>query len=382
MALIDKAIYALINGKKTINEPIFMKEFEKENQQLIDLIELSKKVVSDKKENIDRDIAFLKQGLDGEQNVAYELKNSFVPMLILHDIRLEFNDYVAQMDFILITHKFIYVLETKKLNGDIEITRDGDFIRSFKTNAGKVFKKEGIYSPISQNTRHITILKEILTKNSLVRAFPIKSAVIIANPKTILNKTKCPKTIQNQLYKYDQLTVLIKKELDKFKEEISYREKQMFEIAEYLLINNKPISFNNMAKYSLNDGDFAVKQQPVAPPAQPIQKTPIPQLKQQATEAPIVEPTMPVAIQPKAITMNKIEETAVYKALKEYRLNTSRKENIKPYLVYNNDEMEAIICANPKTRQELMSCKGFGEKKWEKYGDSILQIIKKNQESM
>lgn len=378
MALIDKAIYALINGKKTITEPIFMKEFKKENQQLIDLIELSKKVVSDKKENIDRDIAFLKQGLDGEQNVAYELKNSFVPMLILHDIRLEFNDYVAQMDFILITHKFIYVLETKKLNGDIEITRDGDFIRSFKTNAGKVFKKEGIYSPISQNTRHVTILKKMLTKTGLIKAYPIKSAVIIANPKTILNKAKCPKTIQNQLYKYDQLTVLVKKELDKFKEEMTYREKQMYEIAEFLLMNNKPISFDNIAKYSLTEEDFVNNNQAVTPTPNTFREVPV-VAKQPLKETPAVEPVKLITLQPKVVTITKLEETAVYKALKEYRLNTSRKENIKPYLLYNNDEMEAIICANPKTKADLLTCKGFGEKKFEKYGNSILEILKNNQ---
>lgn len=381
MTLIDKAIYALINGKRTINEPIFMKEFKKENQQLIDLIELSEKVVSDKKENINKDIAFLKQGLDGEQNVAYELKNSFIPMLILHDIRLEFNDYVAQMDFILITHKFIYVLETKKLNGDIEITRDGDFIRSFKTNAGKVFKKEGIYSPISQNTRHITILKEILTKTGLIKSYPIKSAVIIANPKAILNKAKCPKTIQNQLYKYDQLTVLVKKELDKFKEEMTYREKQMYEIAEFLLMNNKPISFDYMAKYSLTEEDFVNNEQAVTPPPKTFREVPV-VAKQPLKETPVVEPVKLITLQPKAVTITKLEETAVYKALKEYRLNTSRKENIKPYLVYNNDEMEAIICANPKTKADLLTCKGFGEKKFEKYGNSILEILKNNQESM
>ncbi|MGB7605932.1 MAG: NERD domain-containing protein [Lutisporaceae bacterium] len=380
MTLIDKAIYALINGKKTINEPIFMKEFKKENQQLIDLIELSKKVVSDKKENIDRDIAFLKQGLDGEQNVAYELKNSFVPMLILHDIRLEFNDYVAQMDFVLITHKFIYVLETKKLNGDIEITRDGDFIRSFKTNAGKVFKKEGIYSPISQNTRHVTILKEMLTKTGLIKSYPIKSAVIIANPKTILNKAKCPKTIQNQLYKYDQLTVLVKKELDKFKEEMAYREKQMYKIAEFLLMNNKPISFDNIAKYSLTEEDFVNNKQAVTPQPKTFQEVPV-VAEQPLKETPAVEPVKLIALQPKVVTKTKLEETAVYKALKEYRLNTSRKENIKPYLVYNNDEMESIICVNPKTKADLLTCKGFGEKKFEKYGNSILEILKNNQES-
>lgn len=121
-------------------------------------------------------------------------------MICLHDIRIEYNDYVAQFDFIIITNKFIMVLEAKKLNGDIKITSSGDFIRSLKNNSGKVFKKEGMYSPISQNDRHINILKKILVKEDLIRTLPIKSAVILANPKTIMNKIKDPKSIQNNIY--------------------------------------------------------------------------------------------------------------------------------------------------------------------------------------
>ena len=75
------------------------------------------------------------------------------------------------------------VLETKKLNGDIEITSSGDFIRSLKTNSGKVFKKEGMYSPISQNERHVNILREVLVKEGLIRTLSIKSVVVLANPK-------------------------------------------------------------------------------------------------------------------------------------------------------------------------------------------------------
>ena len=61
-------------SKKTVTKPIFIKDFNKDNEQLKDLIELSNKVISSKKELIDRDIAFLKYGLDGENNVSYELK--------------------------------------------------------------------------------------------------------------------------------------------------------------------------------------------------------------------------------------------------------------------------------------------------------------------
>ena len=195
MSLLDKAFYSLLNGKKTITSPIFIKEFTKESQQLKDLMNLANKITSNKKKLIDKDIALLKYGIAGEQNVYYELKNSFIPMLCFHDIRLEYNDYVAQFDFIVITTKFIYVLETKKLSGDIEVNSDGDFIRIFKNNNGKVIKKEGMYSPVSQNERHVNILREILLKEGMIKTLPIKSAVVIANPKTIVKKEKAPKEI-------------------------------------------------------------------------------------------------------------------------------------------------------------------------------------------
>src|SRR5690606_31351525 len=103
------------------------------------------------------------------------------------------------------TKNSILLFETKKLNGDIEINRDGDFIRLFKNKYGKIYKREGIYRPISQNERHVRILEKILKEKKLIRRMPIKSYVIIANPKTIINKNRCPKNIEQNIYKYDQI---------------------------------------------------------------------------------------------------------------------------------------------------------------------------------
>lgn len=61
-------------------------------------------------------------GHAGEKSVMFELKNSMVPMLILHDIYLDFENYQVQMDFVIVTPKFILVLEVKKLFGDILVT--------------------------------------------------------------------------------------------------------------------------------------------------------------------------------------------------------------------------------------------------------------------
>ena len=361
MSLFDKAIYLMINGKKTIEKPIFIKDFSYENDQLKELLELSNKVVSNKKKLIERDINFIKQGLDGEHNVYYELNNSFIPMLCLHDIRLEYNNYVAQLDFIIITNKFIYVLETKKLNGDIEITKDGDFIRTFKSISGKAYKKEGMYSPISQNERHINILREILVKEKLVKTLPIRSAVVIANPKSILNKVKCPKSIQNNIYKYDQINNLLKKELNDKTNDKNNLEKYSYEIAYFLITHNKPIKFNNITKYCLEESDF-IKDN--ITPIEAIVR--VPEVK---------TPSTPLPILPNGVLKNAPSQSGTYLLLKNYRLNISRQENIKAYMVFNNRELDELIQERPKTKEELLNVKGFGEKKVEKYGDEILRII-------
>lgn len=358
MPLIENALYTLINGKKKITSPIFIKEFEKENSQLKDLIKLSNKVSGEKKNLIDRDILLLKQGLDGEQNVYFELKNSFVPMLCLHDIRLEFNDYVAQFDFILITNKFIMVLETKKLNGDIEITSDGDFIRIIRSNIGKFIKKEGMYSPISQNERHINILREILTKEGVIKTFPIKSAVVIANPKTILNKTHCPKSIQNQLYKYDQIAALLKKELSDPKNDRNLLEKYSYEIGDYLITNNKPAAYNYSAKYSLTDEDMKTSEPMVADDAANSESSG--DLNQTCESSD---------------TADFCNSSEAYESLRKYRLAVSKEEGLKPYMVFTNEQLDSLIQNNPKTKDELIKIKGFGEKKVEKYGEAILAIL-------
>jgi len=71
-----------------------------------------------------------------------------------------------------------------------------------------------------------------------------------------------------------------------------------------------------------------------------------------------------------------IEKTSLYKELKEYRLNKSREEKVKPYFLYNNLQLEAIIRAKPKTVEELKEINGFGNVKCEKYGADIIYIIK------
>ncbi len=164
--MLKSIINTVANLGNSIDKPIFMKEDDATVDLLRELGKLESDITDESVlQNIQRDIKFIKYGNEGEKNVIYELKNSFIPMYIIHDLTIQYDDYKAQMDFVLITKKFICVLETKKLNGNITINSAGDFIRHFKNRAGKTLKTEGMYSPISQNLRHTRILSEFCKKN-------------------------------------------------------------------------------------------------------------------------------------------------------------------------------------------------------------------------
>ena len=104
----------------------------------------------------------------------------------------------------------------------------------------------------------MNILKEILTKEKLINTLPIKSLVVMANPKTILNKTKCSKDIQKRIYKYDQVITFLKGLQEDKTNDNNNLEIYMHRISDYLLQNNKPLLMDFSAKYALTDEDLNV----------------------------------------------------------------------------------------------------------------------------
>ena len=75
------------------------------------------------------------------ENIAFELRNSHVPMYILHDIYLEDGDLSAQIDYLVFTKKICFVIECKNLFGDIEINSRGNLFELQNLTA----KRKGRY---------------------------------------------------------------------------------------------------------------------------------------------------------------------------------------------------------------------------------------------
>jgi hypothetical protein len=362
--LVDTFINKAGFGQKkmeSISEPVFIKEFCKENQQIQDL----EKIVATlkdgkKKERISKDISYLKQGMFGEKNVFFELKNSNTPLLCLHDIRLEYEGLVAQIDFLVLTKQYICILETKQLQGNIDINKEGDFIRVY-TDKFRKTTRSGMYSPVEQNRKHVNLVKKLLKEKFDIDKMPVKSLIVMANAKTIIRKDYAPKEIQEQIIRSENLSVYLSKWID----EIDYnlKEDQVFTVANYLKENHKPIIFDYNAKYKLDEKAAVVYNN----------EDKIEQDKKQEIDGTVKAEE--ILIKSKEIESEDLD--TLREQLKKFRLETSRKENIRAYFVFNNEEMEGLIEKRPQSRDELLKVRGFGEKKVEKYGEGILEILKK-----
>lgn len=238
---------------KGLKGPVFLKE-DSHAQRQLEQLEALHTDDAELRKKIDKDIKLLKYGIAGEKQIAFELRNSHIPMYILHDLYLEHNGLTAQLDYVLVTKGKTFILECKNLYGNIEINNAGDFVRTVQY--GRKYEKEGIYSPITQNRRHLELLKAIISErqpNFLRRAMfekyfydEYRSVVILANPQTVLNAKFAKKEIKEQVIRSDQLIAYIKR-INAGETYASAASMQEF--ANFLLSIHKEISIDYTEKY-------------------------------------------------------------------------------------------------------------------------------------
>lgn len=344
-----------------MKEPVFLKESSDAEVQLDKLKALEPLLNAEGQSIIRQDIKCLEYGIAGEKNIEFELKNSHMPMCILHDIYLEDGDLSAQIDYLVFTRKICFVIECKNLYGDIEINNSGDFIRTIEFGGRK--RKEGIYSPITQNQRHLELMKKIKTdkKNNILMKYMSgryfddlnKSVVVLANPKAVLNAKYAKKEVKERVIRADQLIQYIKEMYENSKESAD-SEDSMLGWAQSYLDLHRNVEKDYTAKYEQYKINSITSQKAV-------EEVPAPVVERSATRAEEVP----------------VEETDIFKELKAYRLYKSREENIKPYFIYNDNQLKDLIAKMPRSKEELQTVSGFGEVKANKYGDDIFRIIKK-----
>lgn len=196
------------------NEPIIVKESSSAIEQLAALESLRGTLPSRAERQLEADIRAVKAGIDGERRVLFELKNSHMDMCVLQDLFLEFEGRQAQIDFLVLTRQRNFVIECKKLYGNIEVNGEGDFIRTYRGRR----EPEGIYSPFTQNKRHIQLIREMkeasrgMVGSLIVRGTfddMYKNLVVLANEKTVIDYSAAPREIRDSIVRADRLATAI-----------------------------------------------------------------------------------------------------------------------------------------------------------------------------
>lgn len=68
-------------------------------------------------------------------------------------------------------------------------------------------------------------------------------------------------------------------------------------------------------------------------------------------------------------------ERLMYEHLQAWRKEKAEKEGVPIFIIANNSELAALVQKAPRTLEGLRQIKGFGNKKTQKYGKEILDML-------
>jgi translin len=114
-------------------------------------------------------------------------------------------------------------------------------------------------------------------------------------------------------------------------------------------------------------------------------------MRLKALETSLAESRRQLAIEPEAeeagLTLQEIPagpveepeldsiEQELYDALSQWRARKAREENLAPFIIAHNSWLKEIIKLRPTSVKQLITIKGFGERRVNKYGKEIIAVI-------
>lgn len=368
-----------------LSSPIVLKEDSNADEQLRQMEYYELIAPEAVKQAIERDKARINYGKAGETQIMYELKNSHMPMYIIHDLYLEYNGCTAQIDYLIVTRKVTLLLECKNLYGNILVDNAGNFIR--RSGSGQTFRQEGMYSPVTQNERHLALIKEMRrdTKNVLLKGLfesnfnnNYRSLIVMANPKSIIDYRYAPQDIKDKIVKADGLIRKIN-EICSTSNLPDMSDKQMKALADFFMEHHTANKTDYTAKYQ-NMINKETTKETVALVATESKPTAVKNRYTPKSNPTVCLPDTSGFVGTSGANapdthIDNYENLPIYKALRQYRYEKSKTENIKAYYVFKNDELIEIIRLMPTAPGELRSIRGFGEGKIQKYGNDIVNIV-------
>ena len=322
--------------------------FLKENSDLQDRYDALMKLKDEypKCEELYEELYIVKKGLEGENEIKYQLSKSNLGLYVLRDINIEYEDLKAQIDYIVLSKMYCYFIECKNLVGNITVNEKGDFIREYNINKKKI--KKGMYSPLRQVEAQRDVYKKIwdnrLSSNKVINMIRRALAennftdthrllVVAANNETILNTKYAPKDIKDKVIRADALVRKIQYDLDKSDRDFWDSQKQMEQWANTFFNMNVD---KNINYYEYYKDKFIGKE-----------------------------------------VVKELSDDELKKKLLDFRVARSKELNYPAYYVFNNEELDKLVELRPKTLEELKNSNVLAPIKVKTHGELIIQIINK-----
>lgn len=159
------------------------------------------------------------RGIAGERDAAHYLDRSFSDSknhAILHDLRLEVDGQVAQIDHLVIGRaNMYYLLETKTYSGSLHINEYGEFTVEYGEE-----KRYGIESPLEQSRRHETVLKKVIDRLGMrgrIGATPQFVHIVMVHPKATIHRPPAKAFDTSTIIKADQFATWHEQFVEKMK---------------------------------------------------------------------------------------------------------------------------------------------------------------------
>jgi hypothetical protein len=226
------------------------------------------------RQRIEGEIRSIRAGVVGERDAAYEIEFYFGASrnyVTIHDLRLEHDGRVAQIDHLIINRVLqVWVCESKHFVDSVSINPQGEWTRSYRG------REYGVPSPIEQNKKHIPVLEEVFKSDAVSlprRIFTMRpellSLVLVSNNAVI----KRPRT------KVEGLDTVIKAErlktgiFDTWDDRVRTMVQRLVKtetierIALDLVALHRPIAFDWTAKFGLTHESGNTPPPPLPAPA-------------------------------------------------------------------------------------------------------------------
>ena len=337
-----------MKDKEELKSPVVVKHGDSMDLEIARLQkELTEKNSKVDYKKLEQQIKYLEIGKAGEQSLLFELTNSFLPIMILHDVYIEHKGLNAQFDFIILTRKFFMVIEVKKYYGNITVNEKGEFIRTVNRGSRTVFK-EGMYSPVRQVERQVEVLRSMLVDHKVIERTPILYAVAFANEKTVIDLKKAPTNIKNKVFRSDGIITFLKNELAK-KSPVHFFDKRMQDLAEY--VNGQHIDKHSLETPEEEVVSFYTDEEEEVPVAATIEVEQIP-----------------------------VSNEDLGLKLKKFRKKTADKSGLKAFHIFTNKTLDSLLEIRPTTLDDLRKIPGISDKKIQEFGIELVAILENPEE--